>query len=201
MKRTKLVLVGDSIRKGYESAVHDLLGEEWEVISPYENCKTALDILNNVHRWILQYEPDVIHLNAGLYDIRRDPEAYLPKLPPWAYARALSELFRTLTDNTYARIIWATITPVDEVLQREESMTLRTETDVVLYNRIATRIALEWGVELNDLYSRSILLGPDGMLTKDGVHFSPQGYLFLAQNVVEVVERGQLGNASHEQLI
>lgn len=201
MKRTKLVLIGDSIRKGYEPAVHELLGEEWEVYSPDENCKTVLDILNNVHHWILQYEPDVIHLNAGLYDICRDPDGFLPKLPPWAYARALSELFRTLTEGTYARIIWATITPVDEVMQKEESVTLRTETDVVIYNRIATRTALEWGIEINDLYSRAILFGPEGMLAKDGVHFSSQGYLFLAKNVVEVVERGQKETSSFEQMV
>ena len=67
----KVVLLGDSIREiGYGPVVPALLGDEYQVWQPPENCRFALYTL----RMTFDYRPfmegaDVIHWNNGLWDV------------------------------------------------------------------------------------------------------------------------------------
>lgn len=68
----KIVLIGDSIRMGYDKYVKDALKGVAEVYFPEENCKYALNVLRFVHEWKenLKWGDDVdlVHWNAGLWD-------------------------------------------------------------------------------------------------------------------------------------
>ena len=83
----KVLLLGDSIRKGYDKAIKKTLEGKAEVYFPNDNCRFAAYLLRYLHEYgeaIENGKPDVIHWNAGLWDILTmldgknliSPEAY-----------------------------------------------------------------------------------------------------------------------------
>lgn len=67
------------------------------------------------------------------------------------YASNVRAILSRLRDCTNARLIWATTTPVHEKLHAEHKLSRRRESDVTSYNTLATGIAHELGVEIDDL--------------------------------------------------
>ena len=67
----KVALLGDSIRQiGYGPKVPSLLGDEYSVWQPNDNCRFALYTLRGMFDWRAQLEGcDVIHWNNGLWDV------------------------------------------------------------------------------------------------------------------------------------
>ena len=65
----KVLLIGDSVRLHYQDEVRRLLGEEYCVMAPNENCKFSSYVLNSLRFWLAEYNGvEVIHWNAGLWD-------------------------------------------------------------------------------------------------------------------------------------
>ena len=70
----KIVLLGDSIRKGYDKYVKMAFKDVAEVYYPTENCRFAAYLLRYIHGYkklVEEGEVDVIHWNAGLWDCLR----------------------------------------------------------------------------------------------------------------------------------
>ena len=66
-----LLLIGDSIRMGYDKSVKKTLEGKANVIFPQENCRFAAYVLRYFHEYLGEYKGediDVIHWNAGLWD-------------------------------------------------------------------------------------------------------------------------------------
>ena len=135
----KILLIGDSIRKGYDAYVRERMTNLAEVYFPEENCTFTTNILRFLHVWtdnLKLYEADAVHFNAGLWDtLRIYGDDVLVK--PDTYADNLKRIVRRirfLFPN--AKILFATSTPVweDGYFTDFES---RTNEDVRLYNRIA----------------------------------------------------------------
>jgi len=70
---TSVLLLGDSIRMHYQPVVRQELGPDFEVRGPAENCATSRNLLANLERWALAAPASIIHVNAGLHDLRYDP--------------------------------------------------------------------------------------------------------------------------------
>ena len=68
-----------------------------------------------------------------------------------------------------------------------EKAGMRYEADVMTYNDIGRRVALNLNVRVNDLFDAVQRAGPDTLLKHDGVHFTDDGYRFLAQQVTSAV--------------
>ena len=108
----KVTLLGDSIRQiGYGKKVPELLGEEYTVFQPTENCRFAKFTLRGVlHEWRAEIEgSDVIHWNNGLWDtcdlgdgVFTEEDEYVATM--LRIARQLKQLGKT--------VIFATTTPV-----------------------------------------------------------------------------------------
>ena len=67
----KIVLLGDSIRMGYDKYVKEALADVAEVYYPEENCRFAEYTLRYAHEWagsIPRDDVDVVHWNNGLWD-------------------------------------------------------------------------------------------------------------------------------------
>ena len=68
----KIVLIGDSIRMGYDKYVKEALANTAEVYYPAENSQYAENVLRFAHEWIdksgFGSDVDLIHWNAGLWD-------------------------------------------------------------------------------------------------------------------------------------
>jgi lysophospholipase L1-like esterase len=177
-----VVLIGDSIRKSYEQTVRKLLADVAEVVSP-ENGGPSSQVLRDFRENVVAQRPDLVHINAGLHDLKKigDPPAH--QVPPDQYRQNLRTIVHRIRDETKATIIWALTTPID----KRKSVKLRSETDVTLYNRIAREVMEEAQVPMNDLYQFVMDGGRDQMISEDGIHFTPEGASALGKRVAEVI--------------
>ena len=68
----KIVLIGDSIRQGYDKYVKMAFEGVAEVYYPKENCRFASYILRNLIDWKESMkcgdDVDLVHWNAGVWD-------------------------------------------------------------------------------------------------------------------------------------
>lgn len=108
-----VVLIGDSIRLGYENKVRKILGDEINIISPNENGGWTKNTLWHVPFWMEQWgnpQVDLIHWNTGIWDMHRhisDGELFTPLYDYLNDSRRLAMQLASYTD----RLVWATITP------------------------------------------------------------------------------------------
>ena len=71
MKR--ILLLGDSIREGYEPYVRERLAGLAEVVAPAENGRFSFYTLWGVNLWMKELgTPDIVHWNNGLWDVHRE---------------------------------------------------------------------------------------------------------------------------------
>ncbi|MBU8902457.1 MAG: hypothetical protein KOO69_06935, partial [Victivallales bacterium] len=67
--KPKVILIGDSIRMGYQSTVKRKLKDIATVISPKKNCRHSRNIIENHLEWIIKEKPELVHINAGLHEL------------------------------------------------------------------------------------------------------------------------------------
>lgn len=62
----KVVLIGDSIRIGYQPFVAKKLPKAavWE---PAENGRSSFWALSFFHEWVVEQKPDILHVNFGIH--------------------------------------------------------------------------------------------------------------------------------------
>ena len=183
----KVILVGDSIRGGYEDTVRRKLDGVADVWGARQNGGNSRNVLANLDAWVVSQHPDVVHLNCGLHDIRRGFESVERAVSIDEYEMNLRAILSGLQSQTTATIIWASSTPVNEAWHRENKGFDRMEADVTVYNSVAARVATELGVPIDDLYTLVEGSGRDALLVPDGVHFTEEGYAFLGQAVARFI--------------
>jgi lysophospholipase L1-like esterase len=183
----EIVLIGDSIRMGYQEVVRRELGAKAEVWAPAENGGNSRNVLAHLEEWVISRRPEVVHLNCGLHDVWRASPAEEPAVPLDEYRANLTEIFHRIMDGTAAVLTWAATTPVNERSHRERKGFDRLEADILAYNRAAAEIAGGLGVGINDLYAAVVRAGPDSLLSDDGVHFAQAGYELLGKAVAEFI--------------
>lgn len=188
-KKKKVILIGDSIRMGYQKFVQELLANEAEVWAPEQNGGTSQNVLKHLDEWALGREPDVIHLNCGLHDIKKAFGSDQANIPLDQYRASLEGIFRSLLAESQAKVIWALTTPVNEAWHHERKGFDRFERDVDAYNRASLEIANRLKVPVNDLFSVVMKAGKDRLLSPDGVHFTEEGSRLLAAAVADFVRR------------
>jgi lysophospholipase L1-like esterase len=179
----QVVLIGDSIRMGYQQIVQSELAGEAEVWGPEENGGTSRNVLAHLDEWVIARQPDVVHLNCGLHDLRREFGAGESAVPLGEYEENVALILRQIQEHTAARLIWATTTPVNEAWHHQNKGFDRFEADVLSYNRCARNVTARLGVEVDDLYAVVTGAGRDLVLVPDGVHFSGAGYTLLGRAV------------------
>ncbi len=181
-----VILLGDSIRMGYQATVIKELKEVAEVWAPTENGAHTANLLVQLSTWVLPKHAAVIHLNAGLHDLKTlHYDTRETVIPLRHYRENVETLLRTMREKTPARLIWATTTLVNDEgsrRAREKNREFRRyNVDVEAYNRAAVKVCRKLRVPVNDLYTLS-QQHPELQLP-DGVHFSPAGYELLGKQV------------------
>ena len=184
----KVVLIGDSTRKAYEPIVRAVLAGSAEVSSPVDICRTSQHILDHLDEWVLSRSCDVLHINCGLHDLSRQRDTNSPAIPVDSYERNVRQILQQiLTSGKAGKLIWATSTPVNESWHHENKSFDRLESDVEAYNARAMKVTAELGIAVNDLSAVITKAGRDQHLTKDGVHFTVEGYELLGKAVAEFI--------------
>ena len=190
MKR--VVLLGDSIRQGYEPAVRAQLADVAYVWSPADNGQHSVNLLLNFWSWVVTQQPDVLHLNAGLWDMRRAVRNHPGNVIPLESYRAnVDHLLSLAKQHTSACIIWATTTPIHHdhanITHFRKGLAGRDGADVALYNAAAIEVARRHNVRINDLHQVVTEASPDRLLDADGVHFTAPGFEILGHAVARCI--------------
>src|SRR5688572_24207250 len=134
-----VVLIGDSIRMGYAPFVAKLLEGKAVVVSPKPNGEDSGNVLRNLEEWVLKEKPDVVHINAGLHDLKRQETNY--QVPLDEYEKNLKTILERLQKHTKAKVIFATTTPIlDNLHARRKAGFDRFEADVQKYNSAAAAV-------------------------------------------------------------
>ncbi|HUP65251.1 MAG TPA: GDSL-type esterase/lipase family protein [Thermoanaerobaculia bacterium] len=184
--RPEILLLGDSIRMQYQPLVRESLGASAQLWGPQENCETSRRLLSQLPRLLAGHDPAIIHVNAGLHDIRYEPGASAPQVGPQEYASNLEAMFELLKE-TGARVIWATTTPIDERLHQRNKASRRYAADIEGYNAASRNLAAKHGVAVNDLCEAISTAGARDYLLEDGLHFNHRGYQILADRVTTAI--------------
>ena len=188
----KIVLIGDSIRMGYQETVRQRLAGRAEVWAPEENGGTSENLLARLDEWALSRPADVIHVNAGLHDLRKEFGCEDSAVPLPRYRENVRTLLTRLQEKTDANVVWALTTPVNQDWHRANKPFDRFEADVAAYNAAALDVARSMNIPVNDLFSAVDSVGRDTLLLPDGVHYKPEGYTLLggivADRILECLE-------------
>jgi lysophospholipase L1-like esterase len=183
----KLVLIGDSIRMGYQATVFDILQGKAEIWAPQENGGTTRNVLDHLEEWVIQQKPDILHMNCGLHDLKREFGSKDYLVPLDEYEQNLRTIFSRSKELGNIKLIFALTTPVHEKWHHENKAFDRFEEDVDAFNRAASSAAEDHGAAVNDLFSVVSEAGKETILLQDGVHFSEQGYLLLGKAVADFI--------------
>jgi lysophospholipase L1-like esterase len=188
----KVVLIGDSIRLGYAPVVIRELEGRAVVVHSKANGGDSANVLKHLQEWAIAEQPDVVHFNCGIHDIKRIKETGAFQISPEQYAANLRQIVEKLRRETKAQVIFATTTPIID----ERAEILRTKANYQLldassveYNRIAVELMRELEVPVDDLRAACGSAREQGrLLAQDGVHFTPEGRERLGKAVAACVQ-------------
>ena len=182
----KVVLIGDSIRMGYQDFVAQQLATHAPVWGPHWDGYTSTSLLDNIEEALAQ-KADIVHVNSGLHDIIRHHDAQENRVPLAQYSENVERILTRLARSAPTALFWATTTPIDEVRQHRVQPFYRFQHDIEAYNIEACSIATRLGVRIDDLYTTMVEAGPERYFTEDGVHFTEDGYRLLGEAVAHAI--------------
>jgi len=109
-------------------------------------------------------------LNCGLHDIKTDADTGAHAVEIDQYRDNLHAIVDRATDLA-EQLVWMRTTPVDDELHARRKNIHRVNADVVAYNAAADHVMRDRGVEMIDLYTFSLEMGPTKQTLRDGVHY------------------------------
>ncbi len=178
---TKVTLLGDSIRLiGYGKLVPQLLGDEFTVFQPSDNCRFAKYTLRGLFDWSKQMEgSQIIHWNNGLWDI-----CNLFGDGPFStedeYINNMLRIADILLEK-YDKVIFATTTPVNPKNPYDKN-------DVIeRYNKIIVPLLRKKGVIINDLHSL-VATDIERYISDDYIHLTEDGAKLCANQVAKIIK-------------
>ena len=184
----KIVLLGDSIRMGYDKYTKEALQGSCEVYYPEENCRFAENVLRFAHEWKIKGEwpddVDLVHWNAGLWDaLELFGDAPLTSLS--YYKEALARIDRRLRMLfPKAKLVFATSTSVIE--EKCKPHFRWHNSTIEEYNAAAIEALSGTDTVINDLYAVATSLPAEAH--SDAVHFyTPLGTERLGGAVLAVI--------------
>jgi hypothetical protein len=168
----RVLLIGDSVSRGYTQPVRAALEGKMNVHRAPENCGPTANGLKKIEVWLGDGKWDVIHFNFGIHD-RNTPVA--------DYKQRLQQLVDRMS-KTGAKLVWATTTPIPDDPSKNQ-----TAASVVGKNAAALEVMKEYGVVCDDLFE-AITPHLAEMQNPNDVHFNAGGYEFLGKQVAASLE-------------
>ena len=179
----KVTLLGDSIRMiGYGQVVPALLGEDFDVFQPNDNCRFAKYTLRGLFDWEKQMTgTKIVHWNNGLWDICNlfgdglftSESEYIENMLRIA----------DLLIAKYDKVIFATTTPVTAQNPYNKNA------DIEKYNALIVPLLKEKGVIINDLY-QLVSSNIDQYVRKDdNIHLTDEGIKVCADQVADIIKK------------
>ena len=170
-KLPRILLIGDSVSRGYTQPTRKALAGKANVHRAPANCGPTASGLKNLDAWLGAGKWDVIHFNFGIHD-RATPAA--------DYVKRLEEIVVRL-EKTGAKLIWASTTPIpDNPAQKQ------TAQSIVEKNALAAEVMKKHGIPTDDLFGAMTPRLKEFQPPLD-VHFTGAGYDFLGATVGEAI--------------
>ena len=177
----KVTLLGDSIRgAGYGKYVPELLGDEFEVFQPDDNCRFSKYTLRCLFDWKGQMSGTrIVHWNNGLWDICN----LFGDGPFSTEEEYVTNMLRIadILQQKYEKVIFATTTPVTERNMYDKNSVIER------YNEVIVPLLEERGIIINDLHSL-IATDVDRYIKDDNIHLTEEAAMLCARQVVKVIK-------------
>ena len=189
-EKKNVLLIGDSIRRGYCETVRQELADVANVFWPDENCRNSQYIVTRIRTWAanLPADIDLVQFNCGHWDVAHWNGDEYPLTSPEEYERMNRMIIRQLKKYyPKAKIVFATTTAMNP--NGVIGVNPRTNAEIVRYNEIGTAVAGELGLQINDLYGVTVQYGED--MFSDYCHLTVDGFAQLGK-VVAAFIRGCL---------
>lgn len=175
----KVTLLGDSIRQQYTPKVKELIGEDYEVWAPDDNCRFAKYTLRGLFDWANDMEgSQIVHWNNGLWDLCQlfDEKTFTSEDEFVENILRIADILK----KRYGTVIFATITPV------RESNVFNRNADADRFNKRIVPLLTERGVIINDLNS---LLRNDTerYICDDTIHLTDEAIELCAKQVADSI--------------
>ena len=184
----KVILLGDSIRLGYEKYVREALSGVCEVYSPEDNCKFAENLLRYASDWKARgnfpTDADLVYWNAGLWDVLH-LFGDVALTPFAAYGEFIARIDRRLRFlYPQAKMVFACSTSIVEEKYGENFK--RYNYEIEAYNAKAKEMLQGTGTIIHDLYAVSVAASPE--CRSDATHFNTTaGVAWMGQAVTDVI--------------
>lgn len=171
-KLPRVLLIGDSVSRGYTQATRTALAGKANLHRAPANCGPTASGLKSIEVWLGDGKWDVIHFNFGIHD-RGTPVA--------DYTQRLEQLIQRM-QKTGARLVWASTTPIPDDPSKGQKAAA-----IVERNLAAAELMKKHGIAVDDLFT-AVTPHLTEMQNPNDVHFNAKGYDFLGQAVARAIE-------------
>ena len=170
-KLPRVLLIGDSVSRGYTQAARKALAGKANVHRAPANCGPTASGIKNIEVWLGSGKWDVIHFNFGIHD---------RATPIKDYTTRLEQLIAHMK-QTGAKLVWATTTPIPDDAKQKQ-----TAASIVEHNAAAAEVMKKQGIAMDDLFA-AITPHLAELQNPHDVHFNGAGYDFLGGEVAKAV--------------
>ena len=167
----RVLLIGDSVSRGYTQAVRKAMAGKANVHRAPANCGPTATGIKNIDVWLGDGKWDVIHFNFGIHD-RNTPLA--------DYTQRLEQLIERMK-KTGAKLVWASSTPCPDTSDGKYK-----SAPILERNTAASEVMKKNSIPVDDLF---LAITPHlaEMQNPDDVHFNAKGYDFLGETVARAI--------------
>ena len=185
-KQPSVFVIGDSISMQYGPFLQDQLKGFLDYDRKKDNGRGERNLDNpegangGDSRMVLEYlelkqkdpafKPDILLLNCGLHDIKRNAQTSVIQIDEVQYRQNLEAIYK-IAKKRNIQVVWVRTTPVvDERHNTRSKVFHRFAKDVDTYNAIADDVFSKKNVPVIDLYQFTLNLGDDSYI--DHVHYN-----------------------------
>jgi len=166
----RVLLIGDSIVKGYRETVRDVLSNEF-LVSAFSSSRCVGDsaLTTELELAVAAFPPAIVHFNNGLHGWFTNESAYEAGL------RSTLGMIRRMIPEVL--LLLATTTPMrvrGELAQFDGAHHQR----IMARNTAMGRVSLEEGYRVNDLHA--LVANQPVLYDPDAIHFTGEGYGVLS---------------------
>lgn len=193
-KKSKILIIGDSISIGYTPFVKDNLNNNAIVKHNPGNAQHTGTGLKKIKEWIGDEDWDIIQINWGLWDLcYRHPDAKVygnrDKIKGKItfsldeYTKNLEKIIQSIKQISDAKLIFVTTSyiPTNEAG--------RFSKDAQKYNKVAKRIMKKYNIKINDIYTTSKSIHKKYGKGQDDVHYLKKGYEELGKIISDFLHK------------
>ncbi|SHE65180.1 Lysophospholipase L1 [Mariniphaga anaerophila] len=190
----KILIIGDSTSLGYTPFVKEDLKEVADVFHNPGNAQHTGTGLENIEAWIGDEKWDIIQFNWGLWDLcyrhpdskeqgKRDKINGTITFSIDEYRNNLDSIVKLIKKKSDAKLVFVTSTYVPE------NEAGRYQEDVIRYNQAAIEVMKNNGVEINDIFEKSVSVHKRHGRDTNDVHYSKEGYDEIGKQISNFLKK------------